>query len=290
MITFSKLGRYGRLGNQLFQYAYLRGMARRLNTSFWCPRWEGDVMFDLDDGGERSCGAPERLGRLYDQGTQAGFSPEALDIEDGVDIQGYFQSERYYDSPTTVRGWYRFKPDLIRSATQKVNVGLLNGAVSMSLRLDTDYASTREFFPLYRPSFYMRGLALVKNVRQVVVFADRMDLARDYVDSMKMNLPVTFMEGLTPHEQMWLMTQCSGGNIITNSTFAWWGAYLNAHDDAVVVAPREWVRPGVPVPIRDVLPGYWVKLDALRPVVDHFQMWRITHPMQTVRRVLRKFQ
>jgi hypothetical protein len=55
MISFPKLGNYGRLGNQLFQYAFLRSSARRLGVQFHCPKWDGGDIFDLDDLGR--CGS-----------------------------------------------------------------------------------------------------------------------------------------------------------------------------------------------------------------------------------------
>ena len=53
MISFSNLGNHGRLGNQLFQYAFLRTTAARLGTEFYCPQWDGDEIFDLHDREER---------------------------------------------------------------------------------------------------------------------------------------------------------------------------------------------------------------------------------------------
>ena len=65
MISFERLGEEG-LGNQLFQYAFLRSMARRLGVSFYCPSWIGDQVFDLDDGGERAA-APVGIDKWFRQ-------------------------------------------------------------------------------------------------------------------------------------------------------------------------------------------------------------------------------
>ncbi|QEA12482.1 alpha-1,2-fucosyltransferase [Comamonas flocculans] len=290
MITFSKLGNYGRLGNQLFQYAYLRSMALRLGTDFWCPQWDGDRIFDLHDEGVRINTAPEKLGDLYDQGVQAGFSMSALMIKDGVDIQGYFQSEKYYQSRNVIREWYKFSEAIVKGAGAKFDVGQATDSVSISLRLDEDYAKTREFFPMYPPEYYSEGIAKAANARRVLVFADRIDLAKKFAEKIECELPLMFVEKLSPPEQLWLMTRCTEGNVLVNSTFAWWGGYLNANENAVIVAPKEWVRPGVPVPIVNIVPDGWIKIDSLHPIWDNFQIWRITHPGETLRRVLRKFE
>lgn len=129
-----------------------------------------------------------------------------------------------------------------------------------------------------------------KRSKRVLVFADRIDLARNYVKNIKTQLPFVFVDQLNPAEQLWLMTQCQCGNILTNSTFAWWGGYLNDNEAAPVISPKEWVRPGVSVPIIDILPEYWLKIDALHPFFDNFQIWRVRHPIDTLRRIFKKIK
>jgi hypothetical protein len=53
VISFSKLGSMGRLGNQMFQYSFLRLQAQHLGVKFYCPTWLGDSMFELEDDSER---------------------------------------------------------------------------------------------------------------------------------------------------------------------------------------------------------------------------------------------
>ncbi len=79
MLSFSKLGNCGRLGNQLFQYAFLRSSAHRLGTRFHCPTWDGDAIFDLGDAEERA-EAPLDIRHFYDPAPQAGYVPEAMNI------------------------------------------------------------------------------------------------------------------------------------------------------------------------------------------------------------------
>jgi hypothetical protein len=80
MISCKKLGKpeLGRLGNQLFQYVFLRLTARRLGVKFYCPEWIGDEIFELDDSSERSDN-PENITKFYNEPKNYfGFNENAL--------------------------------------------------------------------------------------------------------------------------------------------------------------------------------------------------------------------
>jgi Glycosyl transferase family 11 len=282
MIAFSKLGNFGRLGNQLFQYAFLRVTAQRLKTAFFCPSWEGDRVFDLKDENIRAL-EPRGIVHHFDSAPQGGFCPRALDIVDNTEIQGFFQSDQYYPDKELVKSWYAFRSEIVASVDSRFPRSVLEDAASISLRLDKDYANTREFFPLYQPSFYRRGLERAATTGPVLVFADRPDLAKTFLASV-VHGECIFVEGLNPHQQLYLMTKCRA-NVITNSTFAWWGAWLNLRDDRIVVAPSAWCRPGVPNAITGILSEEWTKVRGTMPLWDNFQVWRIRHFRDTIRRI-----
>ena len=94
MISFPTLGQRGRLGNQLFQYAFTRITAQRLRTRFYCPHWDGDDIFYLQDEDERA-DSPAGITKYYNPEPQNGFTPEALSVTDNTEVDGFFQSEKY---------------------------------------------------------------------------------------------------------------------------------------------------------------------------------------------------
>jgi hypothetical protein len=287
MISFSKLGNYGRLGNQLFQYAFLRTTARRLGTQFFCPKWDGDELFNLNDEGERAS-EPSGIIHHFDAHPQPGFTSEALSIEDHTEIQGYFQSEKYFSDKRLVREWYRFNNEIVTKVEKLYGDILQRDCVSFSLRLDTDYSSTREYYPLYQLSYYKKALNVIKPQGPILVCSDRPDLAREFLRDFQ-GPEFIFVDDLDGPQSLYLMTQCRA-NTITNSTFSWWAAWLNAHPGKTVVAPAAWCRPGVPNQIEDIICDGWVKISGTHPILDHFQVWRIRHPVATVNRVLSRLQ
>lgn len=77
-------------GNQLHRYAFLRTTAQRLGVKFLCPEWRGDKIFLLNDEQERSR-VPGATKTVYRQPPEnCGFVENALHIEDGTNIIGYF--------------------------------------------------------------------------------------------------------------------------------------------------------------------------------------------------------
>lgn len=158
--------------------------------------------------------------------------------------------------------------------------------VSLSLRIDSDYGSTREYFPLYPLEYYKKSLDVAKPQEFILVFADRPDLAKDFFQPVQ-GYKLIFIDNLNGPQQLYLMSRCRA-NVITNSTFAWWGAWLNAHPERMIVAPTYWCRPGVPNPVNEILCEDWVKVSGTHPILDHFQVWRIRHPVDTVKRFLNR--
>ena len=84
----------------------------------------------------------------------------------------------------------------------------------------------------------------------------------DYVNEAFADLPdktvVTFNTGKDSFRDMQLMSMCQH-HIVANSSFSWWGAWLNPNPDKVVIAPERWVNSDKPL-YREVVPKGWIKL------------------------------
>lgn len=267
----------GRFGNHLFQYAFVRSTASRLGVRFYFPPWEGDVVFDLGDSGERATDPEPTRFRYEDfdvdyqngHARNGGYKADAKDIADHTEIHGFFQSERYWER-STVQSWYRFREDKVGSVRERYRHLDFAESVGVHVRLgDFRTAEFADRFYVPRLRYYRRALALVPRHRHIIVFSDEPDGAKKHLRGLAGD--ISYVEGPAPYEQFYLQTLCRDF-ICSPSTFCWWAAWLNAHRDKVVVAPREGPhRPGSPDVNPDFWPVGWLRVRALWPVLDHYR-------------------
>ena len=270
MISFTQLGKGVRLGNIMFQYAFLRTTAQRLGVKFYCPSWKGDELFNLNDKEERLT-QPEGITREYQQLSNPGYSQDALLIEDGTEIFGYFQSEKYYHDPELVRQWFSFKEEKIKSIKEKFKNFNFSDSVGMHLRFGDVVGQLKR--PPMRRSYYQKALSYIQKKDSILVFSDEPERAKKLLDGISENF--FFVTGNKNYEDLYLMTQCHHF-ICSYSTFSWWGAWLggDAKDkNRVVVYPKEGqYRPGYGRKAEGVCCKNWIELSSLRGFWDDYRL------------------
>lgn len=286
MISFPKLGALGRLGNQLFQYAFVRTTARRLGVPFYCPPWQGDEIFALDDAAERTQAPGPSQQKYQEPYANTGFNPPAVQIIDGSEVQGYFQTPRYFNAEA-VRTWFRFRPSAVEAVARKYADIDFSDSVGLHLRLGDFITTFSEFFYVPTPAYYRQALKRLPRRKHVIVFSDDIPAARRMLKDLG---PATiFIEGNSAHEDLYLQTLCHDF-VCSPSTFSWWGAFLNPLADKNIVAPREGLfRPGSPLHNRDFWPEEWTRVKAMRGLRDHHFFYmrqkRVLHLMAKLQKI-----
>lgn len=274
MIAFSRLGAKSRLGNHLFQYAFLRSTAARLDVGYFCPVWRGDQIFNLKEDGRRFAEYSELPKKYVEPGLCPGFNPPGLQIFDGTDIEGYFQSDKYF-SRDEVLSWYEFKEETVAQAKGRFAGVDFDSCAALSIRLG-DFVSTYfENFYVPRRSFFEDALRRVSRNETILVFSDDFDAAEKYLHGIGANF--VFARGCSDVEQLFLMSQCRDC-ICSPSTFSWWGAYLIRRPDAVIIAPREGpFRLGSKFQNPGFWPEGWVLLGSQHALLDHRLVVMLRH-------------
>lgn len=255
----------GQFGNQMFQYALgrhlqLRGRRVLYYTGYFRERPEHDFalprIFGLDlpqattnqvlacredrhrmiDRVRRKVfGRHERVFTEVGTGSLA-YKPEVFDFKRGL-IDGYWQSEKYFlPVADVIRKEFTFPEasDRNKALAQELSETL---SVSIHVRRG-DYLGG---FPVMDETYYNPAMAYFTEKYGEVrfyVFSNDIPWCRDHLKAER----ITFVDWNTGKDSpfdMWLMTQCKH-NIVANSSFSWWGAWLNQNEGKEVIAPRIW--------------------------------------------------
>lgn len=266
MITFSRLGRHGNLGNSMFQLAATIGIAAKLNYTVKFPR--NPTYFDtnyncnnisLFDGFDVNI--PALVGedyasiKNYYTESHFHFDSNAFSISDNTDIAGYFQSEKYFiHAKEEVKKAFAFKKENVEISDflfKKYNI-LPEETTSLHIRRG-DYVVKQSYHPLQDNNYYEAAFKKAK-LKNILVFSDDIEWCRQNV----IGSNVYYTDTNNSFADMRAMSLCKN-NIIVNSTFGWWGAWLNNNPDKVVVAPSKWFGPAYNnVNTSDILPLQWI--------------------------------
>lgn len=155
-------------------------------------------------------------------------------------IDGFGTYQDWQTSEKKVKEVFQFKKCIIEEGDRIFNQLNLRGldSVSVHFRL-ADYLILAS---LNLPIEYYIDALKEYNKEQTVflVFSDEIEKVKDF--GLFDNLNVIFMDGNNSAAvDMYLMTKCSGGNIIANSTFSFWGGYLNMSPKKKIVCPKNFV-------------------------------------------------
>lgn len=161
------------------------------------------------------------------------YSP--IPPKDNILLRGYFQSPRHFDE-------YRHEIiDLFVGGVYAVNkyADYHNHSVSVHVRKG-DYEKFPNIHPVLDATYYYKALSDLDTeedveIDNILVFSD--DIA--WAKALLRDPRIRFIEGKSDYESLLMMSFCDH-NIIANSSFSWWGAYLNRNSDKIVYAPKIW--------------------------------------------------
>ncbi|MDQ2648660.1 MAG: alpha-1,2-fucosyltransferase [Actinomycetota bacterium] len=269
MITIENFGtRHGRLGNQMFQVAVLMAIEDLRGHRLHLPRgdealWE---CFELEVPGE----GPPGLHRFRETTGSCNFDPAVFEQPDGTEFHGYFQSYRYLEGiDQRLRRAFRFR-ERHRAYSQAALLALRRRhgrpLVAVHVRRG-DYANPGfedQWGDLARDGYYQRAVATIGDDALYLVFSDDVDWCRTSLDLGASCIEYVAADSFS---SLCMMTGCDV-NVVANSSFSWWGAYLNPA--AEVYAPTRWFGPAMPPPNDrqdDIVPPHWRTVPAFTDVM-----------------------
>lgn len=192
------------------------------------------------------------------------FDKTVFDMTGDIYFEGYWQSEKYF---------LRYREELLKQFTLKTKISSksqvlskdIQNMESVSLHIRRgDYvtnAQTNNIHGTCDLDYYSKAVALIKSKTEkphFYIFSDDLDWANENLDFIDKLTFVELNNEAPDHEEMYLMSQCKH-NIIANSSFSWWGAWLNQNQDKIVIAPKQWFK-DVSVNTNDLIPKTWIRL------------------------------
>ncbi len=118
-----------------------------------------------------------------------------------------------------------------------------------------DYVWLSHIHPVQPLAYYQRAVELMGDYQRMLVFSDDLPWCRENFSFNNM----TFVEGQSDMDDLWMMGLCKH-NIIANSSFSWWGAWLNENHAKKVVAPKLWFGNAATMDTKDIVPAKWILL------------------------------
>ena len=279
-ISYNRLGSNGRLGNQMFQYAGLRGIAANRGYDWVIPRPDsyGDSNYGLFDCFEMGSVEEKNFGQLNFQSIATGqfhFSQEFFDgCPDNINLHDYFTTEKYFANvKDVIRKDFTFKKEILEPCKEIVNE--LENPIFMHVRRG-DYVVNPSAHPMCPISYYEKALELFDENSPVLVFSDSIEWCKeqdffqgdrfmlseyDEKYSQTADTLLGKQNTLIPYFDLCMMTLCNGG-IIANSTMSWWGAWLMENKTQPIVAPKPWFGTHYnDYNMNDLLPDGWVEVE-----------------------------
>ena len=270
MIGFNALGRMGRFANQMFQYASLKGIARNVGVDICIPNHTQAVddgignklrteLFDSFDlrvniGLLNNGHAPVVKERFFH------FDEELFSMcPDHVNLQGYFQSEKYFKNiEQEIREDFTFKDEVLKPCKEMISA--VENPIALHIRR-TDYLTNSENHFNLPLEYYEAALKHFDSDRNVIVFSDDPSWCQEqdlFSDDRFM-----ISENTDNRVDLCLMTLCDDF-IIANSSFSWWGAWLSQNKNKKVIAPVQWFgKTGYTKDhdTKDLIPNDWIRIN-----------------------------
>lgn len=195
------------------------------------------------------------------------FNSELLQCGPNTLIEGYWQSERYFQGISPIiRQELRILTPLSKQSHEMKDKIINHEAVGIHIRrgdyIELGPQATSIHGPL-DPQYYDTAIAIIEkkiNNPHLFIFSDDISWAKKSLHFKHTVSYVDHNDENTGFEDLYLMSQCKH-NIIANSTFSWWGAWLNHNPSKIIIAPNQWFRTTEMNKLTDnLMPDSWIKI------------------------------
>ena len=256
MVTFSKLGEFGRLGNQLFQISILIGYSKRYKCKWGINNWEYRKFFKYN--------FPFYNQKSINKYVYYNFEHKDVpNLGENVDFLGYFQSEKYFENcKNEIQKIFTPKEYIIKKIKEKSNIKFGEKECAIHVRRG-DYVQSNNFIG---KEYYTKAIKRAKyeGVEKFYILSDEISWCKDnfigkefnFINLKNNNLILSknrYNDDINDIEDLFFITLFKNV-IIANSSFSWWGAYLGCKkkvfcplkpfekDNLSTYYPEKWIK------------------------------------------------
>lgn len=244
----------GGLGNMMFQLAAAYALAKKYNhTLLLNPNHVGTLHkapMEYKDSIFKKIEVPSKPLEFY-KISEESFNYKPLgSLDENIILDGYFQSYKYFnDYQNEIKDLFSFEVDSRYDPKEKVSVHIRRG----------NYTQLSQHHHNLSISYYLNAIEQFSN-HNFLVFSDDIEWCKEQF----LGSRYIFVEDTTDVEDLYLMSQCDH-NIIANSTFSWWGAFLNQNPNKKVIHPDKWFGPvNSNISTKDLFPKDWICMNEIR--------------------------
>jgi len=275
----------GGLGNQMFQYAYAKALQEKgykvkldisayetykLHGGYQLNKYNIDMEIAKSKEIEKLAKKNifEKIMRKKKKLKEKNhlFDINLLQPDDEKYIVGYFQSEQYFiDIRKKILEDFVIKQKL-SNYSSKVKGQILGCQNALSIHIRRgDYITNKNANQRHGTcslNYYQEAYKRVSEMYGIMdcfVFSDDISWAKENLDFANTEY-IASAEEQIPHEDIYLMSLCKH-NIIANSSFSWWGAWLNENEAQCVIAPKQWIQDKqLQAYFEKIVPEHWIKM------------------------------
>ena len=260
----------GGMGNQMFQYAMSKSISKRLG----CDLLLNIENFKLDSMRQYSLGLWKGIEEEFTTTTGNIIRENDMPYDQSLvnriscnsSIIGYWQTEKYFlDIKEDLKKIFIPKESLTPRGSYMENKILEAGDKSVFLTIRRSDYVTSSFHGVLSMDYYNKALEIISEKIKdpiIFVFSDepewcKSNLNFNHETIIAGNYDITTSDHLgREDEELWLMRCCKNA-IMANSSYSWWGAWLN--DSGIVIAPNKWFLSNSKNPM-DIIPNHWIKI------------------------------
>lgn len=254
----------GGLGNQMFQIAKAKTEGYIHNTPvFFKPfsflPMEGNQTINYVDNIFRNIDFKENINPLKRVNEISwDYSDLKYDYDISIMFYGYFQSSKNFKNYSEkIKNLFLPTEKFKEKLKSKYPLIFEKNSVSIHIRRG-DYLTISDVLPIVDKSYIDKSLKVINNYSNIFVFTNDTEWAENNLNYDK----CTIVKDLEDYEDLWAISLCNH-NIMSNSSFSWWGSYLNKNKNKKVCVPSVWFGPKGEQNYKDIYETNWQKISVV---------------------------